>query len=186
VNEVAVSYRYSETEMKALLSSIVLLVDTREQQNKHILDYFRLKNISYEIKKLDCGDYSAYLPSNQELGIHRNLYFSAVIERKNSVDELASTIKERTRFENELIRSQRNPFLLLVEAQNGYHDMVTGNYRSEFSPQALLGSMKTFEARYGFQTVFIDPATSGNYIYYHFYYKIRESLKCGFNKNLGL
>jgi ERCC4-type nuclease len=176
LKDMAMKYKYSDKEMKELLSSIVILVDSREQENKHIIDYFDSKKKPYEEKKLDYGDYSAYLPINEELGIHRNLFFSAAIERKNSVDELASTIKDRTRFENELIRAQRFPFLLLVEDPNGYENIIKGNYRSEYQARALLGSLKAFEARYGFQTVFVAPHTAGNYIYHHFYYSIRNSL----------
>ncbi|WP_223596710.1 ERCC4 domain-containing protein [Neobacillus bataviensis] len=169
-------YKYTDKEIKELLSSIVILVDSREQENKHILEYFESKKIPFEIKKLDYGDYSAYLPKNVELGIHRDLFFPAAIERKNSVDELATTIKDRTRFENELIRAQRFPFLILVEDPNGYQNIIKGNYRSEYQARALLGSLKAFETRYGFQTVFVAPHTSGNYIYYHFYYTIRNAL----------
>ncbi|CRK83426.1 ERCC4 domain-containing protein [Neobacillus massiliamazoniensis] len=176
MKDVTVKYKYTETEIKTLLSSIVMLIDTREQENKHIIDYFESKKIPFESKKLDYGDYSAYLPKNEELGIHRNLFFPATIERKNSVEELAATIKERTRFENELIRAQRFPFLLLVEDPNGYENIIKGNYRSKYQARALLGSLKAFEARYGFQTVFVAPLTSGNYIYHHFYYTIRNAL----------
>ncbi|PWA12084.1 nuclease [Pueribacillus theae] len=165
--------------MKELLSSIVILIDTREQQNKHITDYFNRKGISYKTRKLEYGDYAAYIPANEVLNIPRPLYFPAAIERKNSVDELASTIKERIRFENELIRSQRSKFLLLVEEADGYQNIITGQYKSQYNAKALLASLKAFEMRYGFQSVFISPKTSGNYIYHHFYYLIRETLKSG-------
>lgn len=169
-------YKYTETELNKLLSSIIMLVDSREQENKHIIDYFETRKIRYETKKLDYGDYSAFLPKNQELGISRDLYHPAAIERKNSVDELVSTIKERTRFENELIRAHRYPFRILVEDPDGYERIIKGEYRSEYTARALLGSLKAFEARYGFSTVYVAPKTSGNYIYHHFYYLIREVL----------
>ncbi|MGG1677330.1 ERCC4 domain-containing protein [Neobacillus sp. NRS-1170] len=172
-----IKYKFTETEVKKLLSSIVILVDSREQENKHIIDYFKSKRIPYEEKKLDYGDYAAYLPKIEELGIQRNLYFMAAIERKNSVDELAATIKDRNRFENELIRAQRFPFLILVEDADGYQNLIKGNYRSGYNSRALVGSLKAFEARYGFQTVFVAPNTAGNYIYFHFYYMIRNVLK---------
>ncbi|PAE31671.1 ERCC4 domain-containing protein [Bacillus sp. 7884-1] len=176
VKDVAMKYKYTETEIKTLLSSIVILVDSREQQNKHIIDYLESKKIPYKERKLDYGDYSAYLPKHEKVGIYRDLFIPAAIERKNSVDELVSTIKERTRFENELIRAQQFPFLVLVEDSNGYEKIIKGDYRSEYQARSLLGSLKAFEARYGFQTVFVAPHTSGNYIYHHFYYTIRNAL----------
>ncbi|OKL36230.1 ERCC4 domain-containing protein [Domibacillus mangrovi] len=177
MKETGMRYHYTDTEMKELLSTMVMLIDTREQQNKHITDYFDSKKISYKTKKLDYGDYSAYLPKNVEMGIQRDVYFPAAIERKNSVDELVATIKERIRFENELIRAHSSPFALMVEDPNGYQNIITGHYRSQYNAKALLASLKSFETRYGFQTVFIAPHTAGNYLYYHFYYTIRNALK---------
>lgn len=168
--------RYSNSELKELLSSMVMLIDTREQVNQHITSYFRTQGVSFRDKKLDYGDYSAYLPANPKLGIQRHLYLNASIERKNSVDELAQSIKDRTRFENELIRAKGSPFLLMVEDVNGYEKIIRGEYRSQYQPKALLASLKAFEARYGFQTVFVSQQTAGNYIYWHFYYLLRNLL----------
>lgn len=83
---------------------MVILIDTREQVNQHITNFFQVNNIPYTAIKLDTGDYSAILPQNSELGIYRDTYFPFTVERKNSIDELASSIKEE-RFEHELIRS---------------------------------------------------------------------------------
>jgi hypothetical protein len=33
-------YHYTDTELKSLLASLTVLVDTREQENSHILGYF--------------------------------------------------------------------------------------------------------------------------------------------------
>ncbi|MGG6446711.1 ERCC4 domain-containing protein [Pseudobacillus badius] len=170
-------YSYTDKELKELLSSMVMLIDTREQQNGHILNYFDSQKIRYEKKKLDYGDYSAYLPANEALGIPRDMYLAAAIERKNSVDELAATIKERTRFENELIRAQQSPFVLMIEDANGYERIIRGAYRSQYNAKALLASLKSFETRYGFQTVFLAPQTAGNYLFHHFYYMLRNALK---------
>lgn len=172
-----IKYSFTDKEIKELLSGLVILIDTREQGNSHILKYFESHKITHKKRKLDYGDYSAYLPKNEGLGIQRDIYLTAAIERKNSVDELAATIKERTRFENELIRAQNSPFVLLVEDSDGYEKIVRGAYRSQYKAKALLGSLKSFETKYGFQTVFISPKTSGNYFFYHFYYLFRNMLK---------
>jgi ERCC4-type nuclease len=107
-------YSFSDSEIKQLLSSMVILVDTREQQNGHILNYFDSKKISYKEKKLDYGDYSAYLPKNEGLGIQRDIFLSPAIERKNSVDELAGSVKERIRFEKNI----QVTFLMKVQTLN--------------------------------------------------------------------
>ncbi|HLR02836.1 MAG TPA: ERCC4 domain-containing protein [Virgibacillus sp.] len=169
-------YTYTAKEVKELLATIVILIDTREQKNQHIIDYLNKKGIPYKGKKLDYGDYSAYIPKNADYGILRDTHIPVYVERKNSIDELASTIKERTRFENELIRSQRSEFLLLVEDEKGYENIVTGRYRSEYQSKALLASLMAFEARYGFKSVFVSKLSTPNYIYHHLYYNVRETL----------
>lgn len=170
-------YRWTDTEIKKILSTLTIIVDTREQKNQHILDYFRKKDINFILRTMKTGDYSAMIPKNEELGIMRDIYLAAVIERKNGVDELVESVKDRTRFENELIRGSKVPFVLIVEDLEGYTKILNGNYRSQYKPESLLGSLKTFEARYQFTTFFISPITSGNYIYHHFLYYARELLK---------
>lgn len=46
--------------MDELISSIVILIDTRERKADHILEYFDKKNITYKKKALDYGDYRFY------------------------------------------------------------------------------------------------------------------------------
>jgi len=170
-------FKYTDKEIKEILKTLVIIVDTREQQNQHILEYFRKKDIPFKLTTMKTGDYTAMIPANVELGIMRDMYFHAVIERKNGIDELVESIKDRTRFENELIRGSKIPFVLIVEDLEGYTKILNGKYRSEYKPESLLGSLKTFEARYKFTTFFINPITSGNYIYHHFLYYARELLK---------
>lgn len=43
-------YKYTEAEEKELLSSIVILVDTKEKVNNHITDYFDAHGIPYKKK----------------------------------------------------------------------------------------------------------------------------------------
>jgi ERCC4-type nuclease len=177
MNAIQAHFKYTDKEMTELLKTITVLIDTREQKNQHIVEYFDSKKIPYESMKLDAGDYSIKLPKNTELGITRDIYFPVAIERKNSVDELVQTVKERTRFENELIRGQKLRFLLMVEDPNGYENILYGKYQSQYEPKAFLGSLKSFETRYNFSTVFIPSKASGNYLYHHFYYHVRNYLK---------
>lgn len=174
-----IQYKFSDTEIKTLLKeNIVILVDTREQENKHITDFFDNKGIKHLSKKLDAGDYSIKLTAREDMGIHRDMYFPIAIEKKNSVDELASSIKERTRFENEFIRAQasRTKFYLLVEEANGYENILKGNYRSQYEPKAFMASLKAFESRYNFGTTFLDKKLSGDFIYRTLLYELREYL----------
>ncbi|MEY2195739.1 ERCC4 domain-containing protein [Neobacillus sp. BF23-41] len=170
-------YRFTAKELKTLLQRITILVDSREQQNQQILEYFDSKKIPYESTKLEVGDYSVKLPSCPELGIIKDIHLPITLERKNSVDELVQTIKDRTRFENELIRSQKLRFTLLVEDPNGYENILRGNYRSQYEPKAFLASLKSFETRYGFSTVYIPKRAAGHFLYHELYYFVRNYLK---------
>lgn len=176
-----IRYHYTETEMKKLLDTLTITVDTREKKNLHVMEYLRNKDIPIKVKTMKTGDYSALIPKNEELGITRDIYLNDCVERKNGIDELIGNLSKdkRTAFENELVRSSHYPFVLLVEDEKGYEKILRGDYISRYDPQALLGSIKTFEARYGFSTVFIDPKYTGNYIYHHLYYAAREYLKNG-------
>lgn len=162
-----------------MTENLVIIVDTREQKNDLILEYFNNKKIKYEVKKLDAGDYSVKLSDNPEMGILRDLFIPVTIEKKNSIDELASSFKDRTRFENEFIRAQGSAtkMFLLVEDGLGYENIVKGNYRSQYEPKALLASLKTFESRYNISTSFIDRKYSGNFIYHTLKYYLYEYLK---------
>ncbi|MDO7281767.1 ERCC4 domain-containing protein [Shouchella clausii] len=173
----ALSYKYTPKEVDEILKTLTITVDTREQKNQHVRDYFVKKDIPFVNRTMKTGDYGCFIPANPDYGIMRDLFVSGSVERKNGVDELVESIKDRTRFENELIRASRMPFTLLVEDVNGYQKILNGTYRSQYKPQSLLGSLKTFEARYGFTTHFINPAYSGNYIYHTLLYLAREVLK---------
>lgn len=170
-------YQFSDTEIKKLLQSMVVIIDTREQKNDHIIHYFDTKQASYKVKKLDHGDYGVILPASPDLGIQRDLHFDIAVERKNSIDELAASIKDRNRFENEFYRARKSHFTLMVEDANGYEDIVLHRYRSQYNPLSLLGSLKSFEARYGFSTAFIKRELAGNFIYHHLYYFVRNAIK---------
>ena len=56
-------YKFSVEEIKKLTKSMVILVDSREKKNSHILDYFRKQKIAYQVEKLEYNDYSFMIPA---------------------------------------------------------------------------------------------------------------------------
>ncbi len=176
-----IHFHYTDTEIEKILKTMTIVVDTREQVNGHILDYLHQKEIPIKIQKLNFGDYSAMVPKSEALGIPRDIYITSAIERKAHIDEITGNLQKdtRTAFENELIRAQGSPFTLLVEDKDGYSKMINGQYRSKYNPLALLGTLNTFKAKYGFEIVYLDKKFSGNFIYYHFYYQMKNYLKRG-------
>lgn len=187
------NYYYTEKEIKAMLDSIIIIIDTRENDNKHIIDYFEKKKIAYETKKLETGDYSFAIPENAELNIDRKLYFShsCAIERKATLEEISNNLThERTAFENEMIRSTRlKQFYLLIETkteieekqyfENGIkiiekkieelgrlEDILYKKYKTDFNEKSFFSSLISFIIRYNIKLMQINKNNSGLLIYY--------------------
>lgn len=176
-----IHYKYTQKEIDAIMKTLTIVMDTREQQAKHIIDYLAQKEIPLKIQKIDTGDYGCMIPKNDELGITRDIYLNSFVERKAHMDEITGNLQKdtRTAFENELRRSQEGGFVMIVEDKDAYLKMLKGDYISRYDPLALLGTLNTFKARYNFEIVYMDKSLSGNWIYYHFYYQMREHLKRG-------
>lgn len=173
-------YYYTQPEVDTLLKSIVILIDTREKKNKHITSYLEKKGVGYKNRKLDYGDYSFMLPADEALGIMKDVYFNEelAIERKASLNELSNNFTHnRTQFENELIRARDCRLLLLVENPAGYEDIINHNYRTKYKPRSFIGTLHSFKHRYDLDTIFINKQLAGNFIYYSFYYWLRDYLK---------
>lgn len=172
-------YKYGIGEIKRLTKSMVILVDSREKKNSHILGYFDKQGISYQIGALEYGDYSFMIPASaadEDIYFHRDI----VIERKASLEELSGNLaQERERFEKEFLKAgnDRAKVYLMVEAPGGYSDIIAHRYNTEFTPAAYMASLKTWESRFGCNVQFIDSQYSGYYIYSTFSYFCREVLK---------
>ena len=175
-------YRFTDTEIKKLLKeNLVIIYDTREQRNEHILKVFEDKGIKYKRQKVDEGDYTGIITARPEMGIYRDLYFNVAVERKNSVDELIGSIKDADRFEDEFNRALAKgiKIFLVVEEVNGIKNMRLGKYRSEYKPKALWGKFNSLEDKYLKGSTFVDKEDSAAIIYSKLYYSIRNFLKNG-------
>lgn len=159
-----------ESDIKILLDNLVVIVDTREKVNDHILAYLSLKT-GFIREKLDFGDYSCYIECNEATKhiINDNIYLQNVIaiERKNSLDELIGSLKHKERFWNEFKRASDNNshLTMFVEDANGYENMVMGNYKSDFKPKALTFLLEKLEHDFRFETKFVPKRLIGLFIY---------------------
>ena len=171
-------YRYTDKELQILLKSIVVIVDSRENENSHITKWFNEKKIQYITQKIESGDYSFYLPAAPELGIVRGLYFTDKIsvERKANLVELSGNFtNDRLRIESEFIRHKGKMILLVEDAD--YADIIRHNYRTEYKPESFLATLHSFSERYDIPFTFIkDKKCSGQFIFYTFYYWLRNFL----------
>jgi hypothetical protein len=126
---------------------------------------------------MDFGDYSFFIPANEKLSIPRDYYYTnnICIERKGSLDELVGNFSEdRDRIEDEFLR-HRGKMFLLIEGSS-YKDIYEGNYRSKYSSKSLVGTLHSFSDRYNVPYIFIDKEYSARYIYFTFYYYLRNQL----------
>lgn len=183
-----IKLRFSDTEIKKLLKeNFKILYDTREQVNDHILYWFDTKKIPYKCQKIDEGDYTAIITARPDMGIYRDLYFKVGVERKNSVDELAGNLAEKTdtrddiRLERELIRAKAKgiKMFLIIEDPNGLENIINGDYRSQYGSNAFVGKLTSIQDKYIQDTIFTSNLKTGYHIYRKLYYAVRNYLKEG-------
>ena len=158
---------------------MVILVDSREKKNGHILEYFNKHGIAYQVEKLEYGDYSFMIPASaagEDIYFHRDI----VIERKASLEELSGNLAQgRERFEKEFLKAGNDgcKIYLLIESSGGYSDIIGHRYHTELNPVAYMASLKTWEHRYNCDVQFVNKEYSGYYIASTFQYYAREDLK---------
>ena len=172
-------FKYTDKEIDELVKSIVVLVDTREKENQHILDYFDKKGIKYKKRALEYADYSFMIPENEALNIPRDLYFDkeCVVERKGSLEELSTNLtKERDRLEKEFSLAPKTKVLLI---ENGsYVDVINGNYNSQYNKKSYWASLHSFHFKYNLPIMFMpDNKYSGVFIRGYFTYYLKDYLR---------
>lgn len=157
-----------------------VIVDTREKNIDHILKAFEKNNIKYERRTLPIGDYIVEGP--------RGYVPNVVIERKNSIDEITSNLLDtatkdengNNRFTRELIRAKRanKKFILLIEDEKFYINLLKGNYRSNMNPKAARGMILSLESKFrNLSIVWMSKKEVASYIHSILYYCLREDLK---------
>lgn len=165
-------YKFTDKEMKKALDSMVVIVDTREQNNQHILEFFKKKNIPYKVVKNDFGDYTAMIPKGTINQFTCDIYFDRdiAIERKNSIDEIAGNLKDdAARLKKELAHMNKYDikYFFFVEDKDYHANLRNGNFRSQYDPFTLMQRIKKgIEAEYDTVIVPIDKQCIASEIYY--------------------
>lgn len=151
-------------------------MDDREKSWLHIEDYFTQNNIPYIRQRLKSGDYT-FKAVNEK--IDYNFTKDIVVERKNSVSELASCFgQSRTRFESEFQRlKDNNTEVFMVIENDKYDDIIYGNYRSNIVPNSVEASLLSWMMRYDIKVVFCNKRNSGHVIHNILKYYLREFIK---------
>lgn len=145
--------KLSEGEIKVLLDNAIILIDTREQKNKHITDYLDMRGIEWRSQKLESGDYSIKTKANENIGLPEiTLENLCCVERKKTLDELIGNLTNgRDRFFREFERF--NGKLVIAVEENCYKDVVTRNYRSQMNPVALNNSIMKLSSEFDCEVV---------------------------------
>lgn len=152
----------SDKDVKEAIANMRVIVDSREQKNQHILQFFKNQKLNYETRKLEFGDYSCVIPAKKEWfpndepvkPIELSLESRVVIERKGSIDEIATNIgSDRERFERELIRIKAAGAKAVLLLENYETDRVLrgpemGKYRSNLKPNLIVQNINHLCIRY--------------------------------------
>ena len=167
-------------DQKAVLASMSILVDTREQDTARARRRYRNFKIPYRRKALPYGDYtwSAVLPDGTDLEPEHP---PAVIERKMSLDELAGCFtRGRSRFQREFQRAADNNARIYLLVEDGSWGELFGHqYRSRLHENAFLASITAFMVRYNANFIFCREGESGRLIKEILYRDLKERLERG-------
>ena len=167
-------------EQKAVLKTLTVIVDTREQNTARARRRYENMGVPYIRSALSYGDYTwmATLPDGSTLAPEHPL---AVVERKMNLDELAECFtRSRARFEREFQRAADNNARIYLLIENGsWGDLFQHNYRSRFSVNAFLASITAFMIRYNANIIFCNAQDSGRLIKEILYRDLKERLERG-------
>lgn len=163
--------------MKRSLDSMVILVDTREQDTHSLRRRLELMNCPWERQKLDFGDYSAKcrLPNGEWLDLSPKV----AVERKMSFDELCACFcRGRQRFTREFERAREAGAVVYLLIENAsWENALAGKYRSKMNPKSFIASMTSWLARYRCQLIFCKSETTGVLIHEILYRELKEVLE---------
>ena len=149
----------------------MLICDSKEKKNEHILRYFDRHGIDYEIRKLDVGDYMF------EGG-------TISVDTKRSVDELASNMLNRNdhaRFLREAKRAADSGIKLIVLLETSKYKAIPdlATWRSKYSGisgRSLMDAIYKTHIAYGVEFLFCPKISTGR--------RIVELLSCTDSKSV--
>ena len=138
----------------------MIICDTREKKNQHILDYFRKHGIEYSVLKLDTGD---YMDSSRK---------DLTIDRKRSLDEICGNLfsPDRSRFWREVRRSKEERIKMIVLIEHGgtiksLNDVPKWKSKySKVSGYSLYNEMCRCHIAYDVEFLFCDKRSTGRRI----------------------
>ena len=146
-------------ELDKTLSTMVLVVDSREKPTAEAKKRWESFGVPYVIEPLKSADYTARfrLPNGEWFSLENH----AVIERKSGIDELCGNFcQNRARFirEFERIRNAGAKAYVVIEGAS-WEAIYNHRYHSKMAPQALIASLTAWMARYNAHIIFCRAET---------------------------
>ena len=150
----------------------MLICDSREKKNEHILRYFDRHGIEYEIRKLDYGDYMT------ENG-------TVTIDRKQNLSEVCHNLmlaSDKRRFMNEVRGAKEHglEFVLLIEHGGKIHSIEDvkdwKNKYSKVPSVVLMNALHKLSVQYNVRVEFCSKISTGR--------RIIELLSCTDSKTV--
>ena len=138
----------------------MIICDTREKKNAHILQYFDQHGIEYAIRKLDTGDYMS--TSRDRL----------TIDRKQDLSEICGNLcsPDKSRFWREVRRAkaERVKMIVLIEQGGAFKTLKDvpqwrGKY-TKVTGYQLYNEMCRCSIAYGVEFLFCDKRSTGRRI----------------------
>ena len=170
-------------EITEALSTFRILVDNREQATPKAFDRYKSFGVPIERATLNYGDYCGMITLNGSsiYDISKAVKASCVIERKMSLDELASCFtRSRDRFRREMERACSSGSKVYLLVENGsYEGIIKHRYKSRYNPTAFLASLTAWTVRYNIIPIFCKAETSGQIIKEILYRDMKERLENG-------
>lgn len=139
----------------------MIIVDSREKKNSHILKYFITHDIDYVVQKMDVADYQIQGKEN------------LVIDRKQNLDELSRNLTNRSdhaRFWKEVRRAKERGIKMIILCEHGgqIKDITSvANWKSKYSTVSgrhLMEEIYRVHIAYGVDFLFCDKRSTGRRI----------------------
>ena len=166
-----------------VLQSFRIVVDTREQNTPKAKRRLKAFGVPVERATLSYGDYcwNADIDGAPIHNISKAIRPPAVIERKMSLDELASNFtRSRARFQREMERAAEAGAKVYLLVENGsWEGILYHRYRSKFHHKAYMASITAWMIRYNVLPVFCKADSSGDVMREILYRDLKERLEGG-------
>lgn len=172
-------------DIENCLASMEIIVDTREQPSERAEKRYKTFGCPYRRQKLNYGDYtynftlpdgSRLFPDDKPIDGH------AVIERKEALEELSGNLaQQHDRFAREFDRAKEHGASVYLMVENAsWEKIMNHRYKTKLHPNAFLGSLTAFMARYRIQPIFCQQELSGKLIAAILKRELKERLEAGF------